>query len=89
MATRLRLKRDRCEACGASLFSGRRWCSLHDGTRVIRLCRSCTEDAWRREDAEDRWQCELLEACYQLTPRQTGVGFTDDDDNRGEIHVAA
>jgi hypothetical protein len=43
-----------------------------DGARRLYLCRGCCEDAWARWDAADQTQREILEALWQLTPRQTG-----------------
>jgi hypothetical protein len=77
VARRVRLKRDSCEGCGAALAAGTRWITLHDGSRGIRLCRACAEDAFAREDSESRWQLDLLEAIWELTPRQTGLGLDE------------
>jgi hypothetical protein len=77
-----RIVRDSCEACGVNLFAGPRYVTLHDGARRIRLCRPCVEDAFAREDAEARWQRDLLEAVWELTPRQTGLGGEE-----GEVSV--
>jgi len=60
-------------ACGSSLFSGERWYSIHDGRRTLKVCRECLEDSIARLDTEAHYQVELLEATWELTPRQTGA----------------
>jgi hypothetical protein len=67
------LVRDRCGTCGGSLFAGERWYTIHEGRRALKVCRGCLEDSLGRLDSEARYQVELLEATWELTPRQTGA----------------
>jgi hypothetical protein len=67
------LLRDRCGTCGGSLSAGERWYTIHDGRRTLKVCRPCLEDSLGRFDAEAGFQVDLLEAVWELTPRQTGA----------------
>lgn len=74
---RLRRRGEVCETCSDRL-NGQGVIFL-DGARRLYLCRVCTEDVWARRDAGDRAQREILEALWQLSPRQAndldgGVG---------------
>lgn len=71
------VKRDTCEGCGwrPHIF-GDRWYTVHEGRRMLKLCRRCLEDCLARCDAESAAQREWLEAVWQLSPRQ--VSASDD-----------
>jgi hypothetical protein len=74
---RVRRRGEVCEHCSDRL-NGQGVIVL-DGARRLYLCRACTEDAWARRDASDRVQREIIEALWQLSPRQAsdldgGVG---------------
>lgn len=76
---RPRTRRTNCEGCGCHLAAGTGWCALHDGSRVLNLCRPCTEDKWSREDGEQRAQIAFLEALLSLPAHATGISLGDDE----------
>jgi hypothetical protein len=66
-----RRRGDVCEHCSERLNG--QGAILLDGTRRLYVCRSCTEHAWARRDAEAQVQRDILEALWQLAPWESGA----------------
>jgi hypothetical protein len=78
MATRppRKVRTRTCQQCGRYHYG--KYVTWHESHRSLELCRDCCEAMWSREDVEARYQLELLEATWRLTPWQTGAGLGED-----------
>jgi hypothetical protein len=83
---KVKLKRDRCEQCGAALAALPRFFVVHDGPRrKLMACRSCVEDMLNREHEETRAQAQELEFFWTLTSARWDEGDTDDPSRRAPV----